>query len=445
MAQRAPEEQMRLVILAQVPMPEGIRVDRDAPNPGIGGTQFTRLRLADAFAKRFPHHRVEVVSDHDVTLVPDQPNLTVTAPVGFEDRLRALATETDDWILTGPSMLLRRLDPVVLQTVAKRTIITSHLMHDVDLWEAERNVRFGAVGCTGPYHFQASRSRSPRVYLRDLFLPGWSTHLRGRSAIEDGAFRIVHVGALLPLKGFHDFARLWPEIRVVLPQARLDVIGGSSTYGRPSDHPVLPTNRSFGNEILRNIPEQDLFEGRVVFHGNLGPDKVKIMRQADVAVLNVSGRPECFPATALECLDLGIPVIGSARFGLWDTMHRLPECTTRDSAEVVKRLAEFAKSPTLRAEMSRRATVVADGFRAENDVILNRWETVAAALLAGNTPPAFAPEKASRSWAAHTAEHLRKRVRYELGQTRTAHSVRAIRRRFRAYASMPIEQPEAST
>jgi glycosyltransferase involved in cell wall biosynthesis len=421
---------MRLVVLVHGRMLDGKRVDRDAPNPGIGGTQFTRLRLADAFAQRFPQHRVEVVSDHDVSLTPAQPNLTVTAGVDFEDRLRALTTETDDWILTGPSMLLRAFAPRILQAVGKRTIITSHLMHDVDLWEVEWKVRFGAVGCVGSHHFQASRSRSPRVYLRDLFLPGWSTDLRMRPPADDGVFRIVHVGALLPLKGFHDLARLWPAIRAAVPQVRLDVIGGSATYGRSSDHPLLPTDQAFGAEILRHIPEQDVRDGRVVFHGNLGPEKTDVMRQAHVAVLNVAGRPESLCAALIECLDLGVPVIGSARYGLWDSMHHLPECTTRDSSEVVDRLAAFADRPVLRAEMAARAAQVADGFRAENDAILDRWEAVAAALLEGHRPPVFAPEETSRSWVAHTAEHVQKRLHYELGRTVVARHIRILRRQF---------------
>jgi len=421
---------MRLVILVHGRVLDGKRVDRNAPNPGIGGTQFTRLRLADAFAQRFPQHQVEVVSDHDVTLAPDQPNLTVTTGVGFEDRLSALASETDDWILTGPSILLRRLDPTILRTVGKRTIITSHLMHDVDLWEIERKVRFGAAGCVGSHHFQASRSRSPRVYLRDLFLPGWSTDLRTRPPIDDGVFRIVHVGALLPLKGFHDVARLWPHIRAAVPQVRLDVVGGSATYGRPSDHPLLPTDRTFGDEILRYIREQDVRDGRVVFHGNLGPEKTDIMRQAHVAVLNVAGRPESLCAALIECLDLGVPVIGSARHGLWDSMHRLPACTTRDPSDVVDRLARFSSRPTLRAEMAARAAEVADGFRAENEAILDRWEAIAAALLENRRPPAFAPTEASRPWIAHTGEHLGKRFLYEAGRTVAAQSFRSLQRRL---------------
>jgi glycosyltransferase involved in cell wall biosynthesis len=433
---------MRLVVLVHGRMLDGKRVDRDAPNPGIGGTQFTRLRLADAFAQRFPHHQVEVVSDHDLTLAPTQPNLTVTAGVDFEDRLNALATETDGWILTGPSMLLRRLDPKILQVVGKRTIVTSHLMHDADLWAAERKVRFGAAGCTGSHHFQASRSRSPRVYLRDLFLPGWSTDLRTRSPVDDGVFRIVHVGALLPLKGFHDLARVWPAIRAAVPRVRLDVIGGSATYGLSSDHPLLPTGQAFGTEILRHIPERDVRDGRVVFHGNLGPEKIDIMRQAHVAVLNVAGRPVCFPATALECLDLGVPVIGSARHGLWDSMHHLPECTTRDPSEVVDRLAAFATRPTLWAEMAGRAAEVADGFRAENDVILERWEAVAAALLEGHRPPVFAPEETSRSWIAHTAEHLHKRLHHEAGRSAAAGPIRVLRRRLRERRTVAVRGRE---
>ena len=128
---------MRLIVLAHGPMLEGRTIDRDQPNPGIGGTQFTRLRLADAFAARYPQHTVEVVSDHRFRLTPAQPNLRLTLGARLEDRLAALADSDDDWIVTGPSLLLGHLHPDVLRAIGPRTIITSHLMHDTDLLPSE--------------------------------------------------------------------------------------------------------------------------------------------------------------------------------------------------------------------------------------------------------------------------------------------------------------------
>lgn len=429
---------MRLVVLAHGPMLEGVSVDRRLPNPGIGGTQFTRLRLAQEFAARFPEHEVEVVSDQMFSLTPELPNLRMTFAVDLEGRLGVLASEGDGWVLTGPSMLLRGLRTDILRPLASRTIVTSHLMFDADLWEIERDLRFGAVGCVSIHHYHSTRSRAPRVYLRDLFLPGWPQAPWPRqdlAAEPRRTFRIVHVGALLPLKGFDDLARLWPQIRSAIPTARLDVIGGSSTYGRLPDHPLIPTTLAFGDRILAHIPPADIEEGRVVFHGNLGADKTDVIRRADVAVLNVAGREESLNAALIECLDLGVPVIGSDRFGLWDSMRHFPELATRSPAEVVERLARFAAAPELSGRFSERALEVARGFRAENDAIIDRWRDVAEALLEHRRPPDFAPQAMPGSRWRHLSRHLRKRARYEVSQAPAAGWVR--RRRGRSGHAAP--------
>jgi glycosyltransferase involved in cell wall biosynthesis len=389
----------------------------DLPNPGIGGTIFTRVRLADSFARRFPEHTVDVWAERPIEMLSAPENFCLhSGPL--EVFLENLADAADDWVLTGPSMLLRKVPADILQQVARRTIITSHLMHDVDLWEAERIARFGAVGGTGSYHFHATRSRSPKVYLRDLFLPGWEQPARSeRSAKERSGLRIVHVGALLPLKGFDDLARIWDDIRRAVPDVTLDVIGGADLYGTINDHPLLPTTREFGEKILQHLPEADIVDGLVRFHGRLGIEKADVIRAADVAVLNVANRHECFPAAALECLDLGTPVVGSDANGLWDSMRHLPELATRLPEEVPPILARLLHQPDELDVLRDRGQAVAADFRAENDAIVERWKAVATTLLERRRPPSFAPTPRPAASARLWSDWARRRLRYELRQS----------------------------
>lgn len=427
---------MKLVVLAHGAMLRDVIVHRDRPNPGIGGTQFTQIRLAGAFAQRFPQHSVELIGDHEF-LIEDAPaNLHQVTVERFEDALTRLAEDCGDWILTAPSMLVRRLDTDAIRAVAARTILTSHLMYDCDLWEAERITRFGVVAGVGAFHYHSLRPRSPRVYLRNLFLPGWSASgpIVGGSgeAARSDEFRIVHLGALLPLKGFHDLAQLWPEIRERIPNARLDVVGGSSTYGHEATHPDIPTDREFGDRILQHLPVSDIRSGRVTFHGNLGADKVPIIRNADVAVLNVTGRHESFCLAVLECLDLGVPVVGSAANGLWDSMRHFPEATTTSPAQVVDVLVRLANDPSQRAALAERAVAIGQLFRDENAAILERWQSVATAILEGRRPPSFAPLPEPAPPRRLTAIHRQHRIRYELSRSGVLRKTwRAVRRRVR--------------
>jgi glycosyltransferase involved in cell wall biosynthesis len=427
---------MKLVVLAHGASLDGVEIHRDRPNPGIGGTQFTRIRLADAFAQRFPQHSVALVSDHEFTVADAPKNLRQVTVDRFEDVLTELPSDRSDWIVTGPSMLVCRLDPSAVRAVAARTILTSHLMYDCDLWEAERITRFGAVAGVGAYNFHSMRTRSPRVYLRNLFHPGWSAS-SAPTGSEDlrepvDVFRIVHIGALLPLKGFHDLARLWPEIRDRIPNVRLDVIGGSSTYGHDATHPDIPTDREFGDRILQHLPVSDIRNGLVTFHGNVGAEKESVIRGADVAVLNVAGRPECFPGALLECLDLGVPVVGSAANGLWDGMRHFPEVTTTSPEQVVTRLERLIDEPGLRTRLAERARSVGQDFRNENEAILKRWEKVGAALLQQRRPEDFSPSPHPVPAWKLSARHRTMRGRYELSRSGTLQSMWRLGRRVRA-------------
>lgn len=422
---------MRLVVLVQGENLAGMSFATDQPNPGIGGTQFTRIRLADTFAARFPEHSVDVWAEHPIAMVGVPENLRLhSGPL--DAFLDDLTTASDDWVLTGPSMLLRRVAPDLLRRVAPRTVVTSHLMHDVDLWEVERIARFGAAGCVGAYHFYATRSRSPKVYLRDFFLPGWQPSSPGAGAVSDRKdFRIVHVGALLPLKGFDDLARIWKDVRRAVPNVSLDVIGGADLYSTSNDHHVLPTTKAFGDRILEYLPASEVADGRIRFHGRLGAEKAAIIQSADVAVLNVANRHECFPAAALECLDLGVPVVGSAANGLWDTMRHFPELSTRQPTDVPPILARLRNSPEELSELRVRGQRVTAGFRTENRVIVERWHAVAAAMLAEERPPSFAPNPRPASVVRLWSDWARRRSRYELRRTRVGDVAASLVRRLR--------------
>lgn len=408
---------MRLVVLVHGRNLEGMSFAPDRPNPGIGGTQFTRIRLADAFARRFPEHTVEVITERPIAMLAAPPNLHVQS-TPFESFLVDLTQDVDDWVLTAPSMVLTRLPEGVLRAVAPRTIVTSHLMHDADLWDVERITRFGAAGCVGAYHFHATQSHSPKVYLRDLFHPGWDQPAaRTAASGERSDLRIVHIGALLPLKGFDDLARIWSDIRTAVPNVTLDVIGGANVYSHENDHPLIPTTRAFGDRILRHLSQDDLSSGRLRFHGRMGSDKVDIMRGADIAVLNVANRQECFPAAALECLDLGTPVVGSSANGLWDSMRHFPELSTRRPEEVPAIIAKLHAQPATLDALRDRSQRIASGFREENGLILERWEAVAVALLEGRRPPAHAPQPRPTSplrlwaaWARRWTRHVARRT-----------------------------------
>lgn len=423
---------MKFIVLVHGEAVSGMQFSPDAPNPGIGGTQFTRIRLADAFARRFPLHQVEVVSEHRFEM-RDAPENLAQRVAFFDEYLAALCPADGDWIVTGPSMLLKRISPDILRRIASRTIITSHLMHDADLWDAERMATFGAAGCVGAYHFHATRSKSPKVYLRNLFLPGWSQSSTESTGSRDSAaaFKIVHIGALLPLRGFDDLAAIWSEIKAAVPGVHLDVIGGADVYGTSNSHGLLPTTKAFGVKILLSLELEDVTSGKVKFLGRLGVEKTSIIKNADVAVLNVANRPEALCAAAIECMDRGTPVVGSAANGLWDSMRHFPELTSKTPSEIPTILARLATNDEELLALSRRSQNVAADFRLQNDQILDRWNAVATALLNDKNPVLAPPTPRPMPQHKALAVYAKKRVRHELRRSKLGDVLAFIKGKLR--------------
>ena len=58
----------------------------------------------------------------------------------------------------------------------------------------------------------------------------------------------------------------------------------------------------------------------VHFAGLLGTEKIEILQNADVGVVNPSGSTEVCPGSALEIQACGTPVVSAAKWGLLDTV-----------------------------------------------------------------------------------------------------------------------------
>jgi len=126
-------------------------------------------------------------------------------------------------------------------------------------------------------------------------------------------------------KGFHMIADRWEFLKEKFHNINLKVIGSSSSYGQKPTHPLVPCSQQYGDRILKNIPCADIENGRVQFLGNLGYEKIEVFHQSDVALLNPTGNTEAFPASPLECMAAGLPVIAADDYGMGDSMRFLPD------------------------------------------------------------------------------------------------------------------------
>ncbi len=164
----------------------------------------------------------------------------------------------------------------------------------------------------------------------------------------------------------------------------MHVIGSCSTYGDEPESTLIPTALSYADEILSYISEEDISNGSVIFHGNLGEEKFDIIRQCNFAILNPTGKTEAFPASPLECMSFGLPVIASDDYGMSDAMRFFPELVIKKPSEILERIEWLVADEMRYKEMQQRSIAVAKWFDSQFDQINTRWVRLIEAVFDGN-------------------------------------------------------------
>jgi len=134
---------------------------------------------------------------------------------------------------------------------------------------------------------------------------------------------VVFLGALTKQKSFHVLAKAWPKVIERIPTAKLKVIGSAKTYS--SDAKVGPLNiASPEYEKKYIIPylcdKNGDLHSSVEFLGNLGREKLPLMKSANVGVVNPTGTTETSCVSAIEFQAAGTPVVTGAYHALLDTV-----------------------------------------------------------------------------------------------------------------------------
>jgi glycosyltransferase involved in cell wall biosynthesis len=226
---------------------------------------------------------------------------------------------------------------------------------------------------------------APCHYKSTYIVPGFYVTPRSNgSNVKER--RAVYVGSLVPQKGFHRLARLWPRIRRACPTAELDVIGSSQVNHPDQQLGTLGVaSVSYEKLILRYL-RTDPAECGVTFHGKMGIEKYDVIGRAMVGLPNPTGFTECCPASVVEMSGGGAAVVALRQWGMCDTV--LDEVTgylCRDDREYVARVISlFANPSTARSMGVAGQRFVKDTF--SYAVIIEKWERLWNEVLGSAVP-----------------------------------------------------------
>jgi len=145
----------------------------------------------------------------------------------------------------------------------------------------------------------------------------------GHSSEKDNRL-VVYLGALVPNKGFHMLAKVWPRIIKRVPDAKLTVIGTGALYKRDAKLGSWGVaEESYEEKCI--IPFLNDGQGgvhsSVTFAGKLGVEKKEILHRALIGVPNPTGVTENCPGSALEFQACGTAVVSGAYWGILDTVN----------------------------------------------------------------------------------------------------------------------------
>ena len=342
-------------------------------NPGVGGTQFTSIRLALLLAETRSDWEIILANSTEINLEDAPFNIAqqiFSEPTAFFNSLENCYGD----LVIATTSVLNKVNVKCLQKLNNNIVCWSRHPFDKSAKSLFSKIKFKGVVCVGVYQFYSNTNITNDIfYIQNLFIFPELKKSEKLSEIKNKEVNIVYMGALIPAKGFLEVAKSWQSLKSLFPRVRLHVIGSTATYGKKLESTLIPTTSDFVEKILEFIPEEDIQNGEVAFYGNLGEEKFEIIQNCDVAILNPTGATEAFPASPLECMACGIPVIASNNYGMSDCMRFFPELVVHGHKDIAKRVKWLISDPLRYKELQQRSIAVAKWFDSQTDQIVTRW------------------------------------------------------------------------
>ncbi|MEH7175205.1 glycosyltransferase family 4 protein, partial [Priestia megaterium] len=136
-------------------------------------------------------------------------------------------------------------------------------------------------------------------------------------------YKVCYIGSIVPAKGFHYLAREWSKIIRKVPEAELHVIGSGRLYDDNTEMGKYGiSSKEYEEKFMKYLTDRDgNIKKNIIFHGiKGGKEKVEIMSEASVGIVNPTAKTETFGIGAIEFQALKVPVVTKAKYGHFDTV-----------------------------------------------------------------------------------------------------------------------------
>lgn len=303
-------------------------------NPGVGGTEYCSLLLAQALKIYRPEIYCTLLVEKEGRL-PAVDEITVIHSFA---EVPEKAEQSD--ILIVPSLRNgEELSQKFFDSLHTKTIIWGHNFYYSDYCDriADCNAIKANVfvGRQQYDRYIDHRIIEKSTYIYHMY-PSESIKVRASA----GSHQVTYIGSIVPSKGFQVLAKAWKDILREVPDAELNIIGSGKLYDRNAALGKYDiAEKNFEDSFMPYLTDES---GKILssvhFLGVMGQEKEDVILSTGVGVVNPTGRTETFGISALDFESRGVPVVTIAKGGFLDTV------VDHKTGILIKKTDELAKA-----------------------------------------------------------------------------------------------------
>lgn len=349
-------------------------------NPGIGGTEYLIMLVSTLLSKRNNDIEVKVWMTRKQK-TPDGLNISIVSNLS-DAIIQAEHEDFECFILKHDADNIIR---DVLRTNGNlKFYVWCHVF--VCYWELDyysRNPFVQKIVYVGREMYDLYRDHPS--FKKSTYIYNCVNFLDCKSEAIDSPFFdrdkiVTYVGSLVPYKGFHKLAEIWPVIVKAVPEAQLCVIGSGNLYNSASELGKYGfAEKAYEEYFMKYFTDEngDIFPN-VHFLGKLGVEKKDVLLKTKVGVPNPTGISETFCLSAVEMQACGARIATLVSPGYLDTIKNGVLCKNpNDLANTIIYLLNSSSSSYMDAMnyFEKEFSV---------DVVLAKWELLIRGELLNN-------------------------------------------------------------
>lgn len=331
---------------------EGFRIG----NPGIGGSEYAILLIADELARTSNRLNVSLYVDkYSDNLNNLSSNLNIVEVSDTASTVVRLEENEIDYFIVCYGYYDSEDFWASIPIDVKMIFICECFLPMKKLKEYAKNKHIARLIAVGQEQLDLYRDHSAFNKSDFIYNPIPDEQIeeaRLKFSSNRASNTVTYMGSLTPAKSFDVLAKAWPEVIKVMPNARLNVIGGGNLYNRNwSLGKWGLAEESFENNFMKYLVDSN---GSIIpsvkFWGVLGPEKNEILRKSWVGIPNPTGTTETYGFVAVEMQLAGCLVATQKCPGFLDTVVSKQAILYDDPSRLANSIIKLLKERNITQE-----------------------------------------------------------------------------------------------